>query len=139
MSAETDLLSYGWPTLAAGSVFMVAARYLLIEVKNKRATNDRSGDSPILASINESLKGIRQICGEIVDANAQILAQGNDIDEAEDDIKKELERVIRMVSDLNDILKNPSSPASNVRIIDKEDEIIRILNDIQIQLAGLRK
>jgi len=138
MSAEADLLSYGWPTLLAASFLTVSARYLLIEIKNKRATNDRSGDSPILTSINESLKSIRQICREIIDANAQILAQANDIDATEDDIKKELERVYRVVSDLNDILKNPSSPASNVRIIDKEDEIIQLLNDIKIQLAGLK-
>jgi len=139
MSAEADLLSYGWPTLAAGSVFMIAARYLLIEVKNKRATNDRSADSPVLTSINESLASIEGIAREIISTNAQILAQGNDIDETEDDIKQELERVFNLVRDIADIIKNPSSPASNVRIMEKLDKVVEIEQRIEVQLAGIKK
>ena len=139
MSAETEILSYGWPTLAAGSVFLISARFFLIEFKNKRATNDRSGDSAVLTSINESLKSIRQICREIVDANAQILAQANDIDETEDDIKKELDRVFNLVRDIADIIKNPSSPASNARIMEKLDRVVEIEQRIEVQLAGIKK
>ena len=138
MSAETEILSYSWQSLLAGSAFMVTARYLLIEIKTKRANNAPDKCSIDLSSLTKTLGSIEGICREIVDANAQILAQGNDIDECDEDIKRELERVSNLVRDLNDILRNPSSPASNVRILDKEDQIIKILNDIQIAIARMK-
>ncbi len=57
-------------------------------------------------------------------------------DETEEMVKRELEKLSGLLRDLSDLHKDSGSKFSTVKVLDKQDEIIRMINDIKLTLAG---
>lgn len=127
--------------------FLFLSAALLIQVaKNfiqslRKGNSDENGASEIsihIESIETTLNEFRNISKEIVTVLGEIVAQNEDADKCEASIKRELERVHELVNDINNLLRDSSNPASNVAIIRKEDEVIRLLNRILLEIARLK-
>lgn len=124
--------------LSAALLLQVAKNFIQSIRKGSTHENGTPGVNVHIKSIEDTLREFREISKETVTILGEIVAQNEDADKCEASIKRELERVHKLVADINHLLRDSSNPASNVAIIHKEEEVIRLLNKILYEIARLK-
>lgn len=128
----TDPLLY-----IAAALLIQSAKGLINTIRGRGSKNehDASRNDELLTTIVKLLEEQGTVSKETVTMLAEIIAQNEDADECEASIKRELERVHDLVSDINFYLRDSASPSSNVALLRKNEKVIELLNEIQLELA----
>ena len=125
-------------SLFAGALLFTAATAFVRELKKpKGESHDHSGNTQQLTHMSTSIGEINTVIKEVVELLATIAAQNNDSDDCEEDIKRELENVHGMVTDLTRISRDPNSIISTVNLYPKLDNLTNEISALKVLVAKL--
>lgn len=134
LQAISELAGNPW-TFATAALFMTAVTQFLKEIKkrgnenaDKRNESELNQISGMLAEINENSKETVKIIAEIVNQN-------DDFDHCQEDSRKQLESIIRMVDDLLRMHRDTNSTFSTVGLTTKVEKIQEKLNTIELEIT----
>lgn len=125
--------------LFLGALFLTAATVFLKEIKTSKGyQNDTSRDAREFNKMQQSIAEINSALSETVKILAELVSQGEDQDDCEAAIQRQLENLHSMVSDLIKLHDDPNSKFATVNLYGKFDNTMAKLNEIQRDIAKLK-
>ena len=124
-------------TLVAVTIFIHTLSQFVRTMKAKPKA-ETSENSKQFTALNNTIREVAKVIAEIAKMVSAIALTQDSLDEAKESHMLELEKLAVLVRDLMDMHRDPDSKFSTVRVLQKEEEIIRLINDLKVLLAGIR-
>jgi len=126
-------------TLFAGALLFTAGTAFVRELKKPKGTYyDQSATTQQLNHLQQSFTEINVTLKEVCKMLAETVSQGEDNDDCQDNIKRELEGISRMAVDLVNMHNNPNSIFATINLYDKFDKLIEKQNNLELLIAKLK-
>lgn len=127
-------------TWAAAALFFHTLTGLVQSIKLKPKIEEHrnahtAAHAEQLAALSGTVGEVAEVLKEVAKTVSDIASTQVDYEESEELATRQLERIIVLVRSLYDLHKDPNSGFSTIKVIEKEEEIIRMLNEVKLALA----